>query len=137
MDKTASTPAVYALVDDLFFVAKIRETARQIGVPLEPVSQEEALRKALASGAASGVIVDMNCRSLDAVQVIRSLKSDPPGDLPVLVGFLRHTQTELFRQAEQAGLDRVMPRSELVKELPQLLRSLSPASSPAGSSSSS
>ena len=82
MDKTASTPAVYALVDDLFFVAKIRETARQIGVPLETVSQEEALRKALASGAASGVIVDMNCRSLDAVQVIRSLKSDPRGTSP-------------------------------------------------------
>ena len=128
MDKT-----VIALVDDLFFGAKIKETARQVGVPLETVSREETLRKALAAGTVSGVIVDLNCSSLDAVQVIRSLKSEPPGDLPPLVGFLQHIQTDLLRQAEEAGLDRIMPRSEFVKELPQLLRSLSLVSSSADS----
>lgn len=128
MDKT-----VIALVDDLFFAAKIKETARQVGVPLETVNREETLRKAVAAGTATGVIVDLNCNSLDAVQVIRSLKSDPPGTLPPLVGFLQHVQTDLFRQAEEAGLDRVMPRSQLVKELPQLLRSLSLVSNSADS----
>lgn len=128
MDKT-----VIALVDDLFFAAKIKETARQVGVPLDTVSREDVLRKAVAAGTVSGVIVDLNCGSLDAVQVIRSLKSEPPGDLPPLVGFLQHVQTDLFRRAEEAGLDRIMPRSEFVKELPQLLRSLSLVSSSADS----
>ena len=122
---------ILAIADDIFFVAKIKETARQVSVPLEAICQEVVLREAIATGTVSGVILDLNCNSLDAVKVIRSLKLNPPGKLPPLVGFLRHTQTDLFLQAKEVGLDRVMPRSELVKELPQLLLSLAPERSPA------
>ena len=121
---------IIAIVDDIFFVAKIKETARQISVPIEAICQEGVLREAIATGTVSGIILDLNCNSLDVVKVIRSLKLNPPGKLPPLVGFLRHTQTDLFLQAKEVGLDRVMPRSELVKELPQLLLSLAPERNP-------
>ena len=38
-----------------------------------------------------------------------------------LVGFFSHVQTALRRRAEEAGYDRVMPRSAFTKHLAEIL----------------
>ena len=61
---------VLALVDDLFFQAKLVETARKLGVVLKTVSTGAALvealgqapDKAVASGRPRLVVVDLNAR---------------------------------------------------------------------------
>ena len=56
---------VVAAVQDLFFVARIRETARQAGVPLDFARTPEALSAALAAGGVSLVLVDLTTRGWD------------------------------------------------------------------------
>lgn len=40
------------------------------------------------------------------------------------IGFYRHTDTETRERAEAAGIDVVVPRSRMVRELPELLQGL-------------
>jgi hypothetical protein len=66
---------------------------------------------------------------LDGVDlVVADLDAVPPEQLsgfevPVL-GFYRHTDVETKRRADAAGIDLAVPRSRLVRELPQLAEQL-------------
>ena len=117
---------VLALVDDLFFQAKLTETARKLGVTLRTVSTGAALVDALHS-APDGVsadlprlvVVDLNARQ-GAVEAIEQLhRSGNP--IPV-IGFLSHVQTELAQRAAAAGCKQVMPRSSFTANLSEILR---------------
>ena len=117
---------VLALVDDLFFQAKLTETARKLGVKLRTVSTGTALVDALRS-APDGVstdlprlvVVDLNARQ-GAVEAIEQLhRSGNP--IPV-IGFLSHVQTELAQRAAAAGCKQVMPRSSFTANLSEILR---------------
>jgi len=125
---------VLALVDDLFFGARIAETARKVGVELEAVSTADALvEKASAapgSEAASAnrpslIIVDLNARA-DALGALTRLQA--AGNQTPVVAFLSHVQTELAERARAAGCDDVMPRSRFTMELAAILgRAKAPA----------
>jgi CheY-like chemotaxis protein len=110
---------VLALVDDLFFQAKLAETARQAGVTLQTVTNGEALANAVAAQTPRLVLVDLNARQgpLNAVQQLKASADGVP-----IVGFLSHVQTELAEQALAAGCSQVLPRSRLSAELPSILQ---------------
>lgn len=117
-------PDVLALVDDLFFQAKLAETARQVGVALQTVSSGEALLAAAAAspGAPDGprlLLVDLNARA-GALQAIETLHAEG-NPLPV-IAFLSHVQVDLAERARAAGCQQVMPRSKFTAELAQILR---------------
>ncbi len=117
---------ILALVDDLFFSAKLAEGAKQAGVTLKTVGTREAVLENLKEGSVAGLIFDLDCGSTDAVELIGSLKAAPDAKaklLPPMVAFVRHTHEDTIRQAEAAGCDRVLPRSSFFKDLPGLLRS--------------
>ena len=65
---------VLALVDDLFFQAKMTETARRLGVALQTVSNGNALVAAAAPQAHRLVLVDLNARQgpLEAVAQLKA-----------------------------------------------------------------
>ena len=125
---------VLALVDDLFFQAKMAETARRVGVKLKTVSTGAALMEALdgalnaapggASGGAAGgdlprlIVVDLNARQgpLEAIEKLQA------GGNPVpVIGFLSHVQRELAERAQAAGCKQVMPRSSFTQNLSEIL----------------
>lgn len=113
---------IVAVVDDLFFGAKISETARQLGAELQLVRAADFSPARLANGSPALVIVDLNAGSANPVELVRQLKSDAElGRLPV-IGFLSHVQVDLQRAAQQAGCDEVMPRSKFSATLPEILR---------------
>jgi CheY-like chemotaxis protein len=110
-----------AVVDDLFFAARIRETARQIGVDLDVVPAARAKDRA-AQGGVGAVILDLSAPS--ALDVLRALKADPvTGSAPVL-GFASHVAAETIAAARGAGCDEVLARSAFTRRLPELLRKL-------------
>lgn len=114
--------SVVAVVDDLFFVSKLVETARQMGVPLETVRAADFRSETLRSAKPAVAIFDLNAISADAVELIRQLKSDGElKEIPV-VAFLSHVQVELQRAAEAAGADQVLPRSKFTVNLADILR---------------
>jgi len=116
------THSIVACVEDLFFRAKIEATARHLNVPLR-FSDPKGLPKAVLPDDTAAVLLEIseNGASLDAVRRLR--QNSATRDLPV-IGFLRHTDRELARQAEAAGLTKVVPRSEFSETLPDLLMDL-------------
>jgi CheY-like chemotaxis protein len=122
---------ILAVVDDLFFLSKIRQTAQALGVTIETVSPAE-LAARVAERAPGGVLVDLNHRSGAAVEAVRALKAGATSARVPAVGFFSHVQEELGRSARQAGCDRVMARSAFARQLPQLLAELAGSEPPPG-----
>jgi DNA-binding NarL/FixJ family response regulator len=118
------------LIDDLFFQAKLLETAKLTGISLETVATGEQLLKAAAANPAALVIVDLNARqgSLDAVEQLckehlePGARSNGPGNPRRVIAFLSHVQTELAERARAAGCQDVMPRSKFTQNLAAILR---------------
>jgi hypothetical protein len=115
---TAASPAadrVVAVVRDLFFVARIRETARLAGVPLEFAKTPEALAAALAAPPRF-VLLDLT-GGFDYEAVFATVAARPA---PVL-GFTTHVLARETRPWH-ARCDRVVTKETLTRELPLLLR---------------
>ena len=118
------------LIDDLFFQAKLLETAKLTGISLQTVATGEQLLKAAAANPAALVIVDLNARqgSLDAVEQLCKENLEPgvelngPGIPRRVIGFLSHVQTALAERARAAGCQDVMPRSKFTQNLAAILR---------------
>ena len=105
---------VLALVDDLFFQAKMLETARHVGVELRTCSTADALVGEIAKEAPNLVVVDLNARS-QPIAAIERMQSKPRSF--AIVAFLSHVQVELAERAKAAGCSAVMPRSQFTRDL--------------------
>ncbi len=108
------------LIDDLFFQAKLFETAKLTGITLETAATGEQLLKAAAVNPEALVIVDLNARqgALDAVEQLCKGSGNPRR----VIAFLSHVQTELAERARAAGCQDVMPRSKFTQHLAAILR---------------
>lgn len=113
--------AVVALVADLIFQSKVSGTASHLGVPVAVVRTSDQVLEYVPD--ASGVLADLNVTTGDVLACIQRIKAERP-TLPI-VAFLSHIQVDLAQQARAAGADRVIPRSELAANLPDILRMLS------------
>ncbi len=109
---------VVALVDDLFFQAKLVEIAKHVGVELRTCATPTALAQEISHSAPHLVIVDLNAASnpLDAIRHVQSLDRAIP-----MVAFLSHVQTALAESARAAGCRDVMPRSKFTRDLATIL----------------
>ena len=118
-----------ALIDDLFFQAKVRETAKHTGIALETASTGEQLLKAAEANPAALILVDLNARhgALDAVEQLCAQNrqadlADKLGNPRRVIAFLSHVQTDLAERARAAGCQDVMPRSKFTQNLAEILR---------------
>jgi CheY-like chemotaxis protein len=118
-----ATSKIFAFVDDLFFQAKIQETARKLNVKLEFVKSEADLTdkiKLNGEEKPSLIIFDLNNNSVKPLTLIPKLKSKLKKTS--VIGFLSHVQGDLKQKAHEVGCDMVLPRSAFSQNLPQLLR---------------
>lgn len=116
---------IYFFIDDLFFIAKIQETARKLGVKVAFIKNEkEELAKLTGSEEADrpGLIVfDLNNANAKPLTLIPKLKAKLKRSTSI-IGFLSHIQGDLKAKAVEAGCDTVMPRAAFSQNLPNLLR---------------
>ena len=115
---------VVCFIDDLFFLAKIQETARKLGVKVEFAKAEKETIDRLTSeeeNKPSLIIFDLNSANAKPLQTIPKLKSKLKKQTSI-VGFLSHIQGDLKLKAQEAGCDMVVPRSAFSQNLPALLR---------------
>jgi DNA-binding NarL/FixJ family response regulator len=113
-------PTVLALVDDLMFLSRIREAARETPLEVKAVRRPADVVEAARKGARL-VLVDADGGRLpwaEALQALREEPSVPP--LPV-VAFLSHVDHARAGAVREAGCGLVLPRSAFVKQLPRLL----------------
>jgi CheY-like chemotaxis protein len=120
---SATARTIVAFIDDLFFMAKVQETARKLNVKVQfAKSDKEVLETAAASGEKPAlVIIDLNHHTIKPLAVITKLKAKFKKETSI-IGFLSHLQGELKVKAQEAGCDMVLPRSAFSQNLPQLLR---------------
>ena len=109
---------VLAFVDDLFFQAKILETAKQVGVDVRTFTTPDALLAAIRKKPPNLVLVDLNARNkpVEAIELVRRAAPEMP-----LISFLSHVQVDLAQRATAAGSSKVMPRSQFTRELATIL----------------
>jgi hypothetical protein len=99
---------VVAIAPDLMFASRIQEALGSAGhkVRLAPsISEAEALEDA------DLLVADLDREPADALVGL---------GMPVL-GFYSHTDVETRRAAEAAGVDVAVPRSRMVREMPELV----------------
>ncbi|MEO2091219.1 MAG: response regulator [Gemmataceae bacterium] len=105
--------SVLIVCDDLMFTSKVTATARAHGLTTAIArTAADAGRKAPPAGC---VIVDLHLPELDLPQLLTDLRAG--GSAAVVIGFGSHVDVDTLKAARAAGCDRVMPRSQFVKEL--------------------
>jgi len=112
---------VTAVVDDMFFISKIRETGKALGIIVNFPRNLDALRSLLAEEVPKLIVVDLQHQKLDAVQLALELKANETIQQVPLLGFFSHVQVDLQRQAMEAGYDEVLPRSIFFRDLAKIL----------------
>jgi CheY-like chemotaxis protein len=115
---------IFAFVDDLFFLAKIQETARKMNVKVEFVKTDKDLLDRMKQNGEekpSLIIFDLNNANAKPLTLIPKLKSKLKKGTSI-IGFLSHVQGDLKQKAHEVGCDMVLPRSAFSQNLPQLLR---------------
>lgn len=117
---------IFALVDDLFFLAKIQEVSRKLNVKVEFIKSEKDIGEKEgpeeAEGRPSLIIVDLNSNSIKPLPTITKLRAKFKNKATSIVGFVSHVQGDLKVKAQEAGCDVVMPRSAFSQNLPNILR---------------
>ena len=117
---------IFFFIEDLFFIAKIQETARKLGVKVAFVKNDKEAVAALVGTAEEdrlvGLIVfDLNNANAKPMTLIPKLKTKLKRSTSI-IGFLSHLQGDLKAKAVEAGCDTVMPRAAFSQNLPNLLR---------------
>jgi len=117
---------IYCFIEDLFFMAKIQETARKLGIKVEFIkgADKDAVARLADLPEAERpklVVFDLNNVNAKPISLIPKFKTKFKKATSI-VGFLNHLQGELKAKALEAGCDTVMPRSAFSQSLPNLLR---------------
>lgn len=112
---------VIAVVDDMFFAAKIRAVAEHVGVDVRFVKSAEAALEIARAELPALIIADLHSQKCDPFILAEHLKMDEQLRAVPLIGFFSHVQTAFQQRATQAGFDRVMPRSAFTNHLPEIL----------------
>jgi len=106
------------VVKDLFFVARIRETARLVGTPLSFARTPGELETALADRP-DLVILDLTTSGWDYEAFFAALDASTPR--PSVLGFTTHVLARAT-QPLHGRCTRVVTKETLTRELPALLK---------------
>ena len=99
---------VVAVVADLMLSSRVAEGLGAAGHEVEVVAELP-----------DAVDADLVVCDLDAVDPVSVSAAGPP-----VLGFYSHVDVETRRAAERAGVDLVVPRSRMARELPALVEGL-------------
>ena len=105
----------------MFFASKIRAVAEAASVEISFPRNLEAVVSKARETKPGLIVVDLHNQRIDPVALARELKTDEELRDIKLLGFFSHVQTELQRNAIEAGFDQVIPRSVFARDLAGLL----------------
>jgi CheY-like chemotaxis protein len=112
---------VIAAVDDMFFASKIRAVAEHLGLTVTFAKSMAAVIEAAGKEVPSVIVVDLHSQRCQPLELARALKVDDGLRSIPLIGFFSHVETALQAAAQEAGFDRVLPRSAFTSNLARIL----------------
>jgi CheY-like chemotaxis protein len=114
---SATTPPQgLMLCDDLIFFSRVSGAARAAGLGVRMVRTAADLVAAARTAPPRGVILDVHNPGLDLESLLIQLKGACPA-MPRVIAYGSHVEAAVLKAAREAGCDRVLPRSQFVKEL--------------------
>lgn len=120
-----ASQTVVVVIDDLFFLVKVRTTLQHLGLGAEVLTTGSAVQDYVRTASAPALlIVDLTLRADDPVAVIRTLRAtDGNTGIPILA-FGSHIAVDLRRQALEAGANQVVTKAEFSQHLPDFIQHL-------------
>lgn len=112
---------VVAVVDDMFFVSKIRATGKALGMIVKFPRTAAAFRTIINNERPVLFIVDLHNEKMNPFDVANEVKQNETLKGIPLLGFFSHVQVELQRRAREAGYDDILPRSLFARDLANIL----------------
>jgi CheY-like chemotaxis protein len=113
---------VVVFVEDVFYTAKIRETARSVARDVRFVRDAAALERRLSGPAPGMVIMDLNAESMRPIEMLRKIKDHPEWKSARVVAFSSLARAELMQEANQLGAEVVLPKTSFTQQLPETLQ---------------
>ena len=109
------------VVDDMFFAAKILGAAEAARRHVERIRSLEQLERETTADPPALLILDLNSARMDPIQTIKLCRALPELSGVPILGFVSHVQVALKREAEEAGCDLVLPRSQFTSKLNEIV----------------
>jgi len=107
---------VIAAIPDLFFRAKVLETAKTLAVNLDVARDADELLQQIRTEQPRLVLMDLQAAALHPLDTLVALEGIP------VVGFLAHEEVDLRDQALAAGCGEVLTKGQFSASLPSILR---------------
>ena len=117
---------IFCFIEDLFFLAKINEISKKLGVKVQFVKEIEPILERAGDEVPEDqrpalVVFDLNNANIKPLTLISKLRAKLKKSTSI-IGFVQHVQGDLKIKAQEAGCDMVMPRSAFSSNLANLLR---------------
>lgn len=119
----AAPQRIVAVVRDLFFAIRIRETLASRGYAVDVAKTPEAIDAALTGAGTPPalIIIDLAFAAIDPAASIARLKGEPTSAGIPILAFGSHLDHAARDAAKSAGADRVVANSKLAEALPDLV----------------
>jgi len=113
---------IIALVKDLFFISKIKESALQLNKNVSFIKNYNELNDFFNKNDNNIdlIIVDLNFNEISPIKTIQKIKNNELLKNKKIISYCSHVQTELMDEAREFGIE-VMPRSLFTKKLMDFL----------------
>ena len=112
-------PAIIVVCNDLIFKTKIDLVLQSLQLSAVKYTDFKSIDFESFSESLFLIIVDLETEKTDFSLIIE--KKNLLGKKMYLLGYCSHVLTDLMQKANTAGFDVVVPRSKLIKMLPDLL----------------
>ncbi len=112
------------LCPDLLFGSKIEGALTIAGHSVSRFDSEERVR--VGASFHDLLVVDLNEEKFDAPALIASMREHGELDAVPTLGFYGHLDQDTRQRAEEAGFNRVVPRSRMARETANLVEKLLP-----------
>ncbi len=119
--------SVFGLVSDLAMATRIAKAARQCHWGVHNFDQAEALIRHAREKAPVLIILDLDTREAESFKVLKELRSNADVKGVAVIGYISGTRENLKDEARRAGCHRVYGKTELMRDLENLLARYAPS----------
>lgn len=103
------------LIKDLLLKSKIVESANTKGVSVAFARDKDKLIEKLKEENYANIILDLSLLNEDLKNFIQVVKNDHPNAR--IISFCSHVEKDKFQEAQEAGIDKVLPRSKFFSDI--------------------
>lgn len=108
-------------VTDIFFYTKVRDALMSKGYKIERARTQQDVAERASATSPSAVILNMNDETLNAFQVLETLKADTRLKTLPILAFANHEEVDTFNRARALGVTKIVSRNEFSARLKDLV----------------